>query len=548
MRAFSETADQIAVTSSKLEKRRRLAEYLRSLPEGDLYWAVTYFSGLTFPRASGRVVRLGYAAIRAASVAALELAGATAFDAAYLVHSDVGDVLAQLFRDRREIKSLTLEELAASFEAIERARGTRAKEGLAAELLRGMGPLSAKYVGKILTGDLRIGLKEGLVEDAVAEAFEQPAEAIRRAHLLNGDLAQVAVAAKHGQLAEVRLALFQPLKSMLATAESTPEAIAQRLGHELWVEDKFDGIRAQAHKEGDRLELYSRDLKSITGQFPEVRDALAQLPGSFILDGELLAARGGAPLPFVELQKRLGRKELTPEVLAAAPVVYVAFDCLYRDGEALLDAPLRVRRAALEALPLVPGVQLSALRRVEGAAGVEREFLAARGRANEGLMVKDPDSLYTPGRRGINWLKYKQAMEPLDVVVTGVEFGHGRRREVLSDYTFAVRDENTGELLNVGKAYCGLTDAEILELTERFKASTVQVFGRFRLVRPEIVLEVAFEAIQPSLRHQSGYALRFPRILRLRADKDASEVNTLADVRRLHERYYAAYQPQGAES
>jgi hypothetical protein len=285
-------------------------------------------------------------------VAALELADASAFDAAYLVHSDVGDVLAQLFRDRREIKSLTLEELAASFEAIERARGTRAKEGLAAELLRGMGPLSAKYVGKILTGDLRIGLKEGLVEDAVAEAFEQPAEAIRRAHLLNGDLAQVAVAAKHGQLAEVRLALFQPLKSMLATAESTPEAIAQRLGHELWVEDKFDGIRAQAHKEGDRLELYSRDLKSITGQFPEVRDALAQLPGSFILDGELLAARGGAPLPFVELQKRLGRKELTPEVLAAAPVVYVAFDCLYRDGEALLDAPLRVRRAALEALPL----------------------------------------------------------------------------------------------------------------------------------------------------------------------------------------------------
>jgi DNA ligase-1 len=548
MRTFGETADQIGATSRKLEKRRLLADYLRSLSDNELYWAVTYFSGLTLPRASGRVVQLGFAAIRTAAAAALELPDPAVFDAAYLAHSDVGDVLAQLFADRSESRPRSLDELAAAFESIERARGARAKEALTAELLRGLGPLSAKYVGKILTGDLRIGLKEGLVEEAVAEAFDQTAEAIRRAHLLNGDLAQVAVAAKHGRLEEVRMALFQPLKSMLATAEATPDAIAARLGEELWVEDKFDGIRAQAHKEGERVELYSRDLKSITGQFPEVRDALRQVPGSFVLDGEVLAARGGAPLPFIELQKRLGRKELTVEILAEVPVIYIAFDCLYRDGEALLDAPLRVRRAALEALPLVPGVQLSALRQVEGAAGIEREFAAARGRANEGLMIKAPDSLYTPGRRGINWLKYKQAMEPLDVVVTGVEFGHGRRRAVLSDYTFAVRDENTGELLNVGKAYSGLTDAEILQLTERFQAATVRDYGRFRQVRPEVVLEVAFEAIQRSPRHRSGFALRFPRILRVRDDKGVDEINTVADVRRFYERYSAAYQPAGMES
>jgi DNA ligase 1 len=543
MNRFAAAAEAIAATASKLEKRRLLADYLRALEESELYWAVTFFSGLTFPRASGRVVQLGYAALRAAATAALGLSDGSVFDRAYLSHSDVGDVLAELFASQLETKRLTLIELASAFETIEKTRGTRAKEGLTAELMRGLGPPAAKYLGKILTGDLRIGLKEGLVEEAVAEAFGQPVKAIRRAHLLNGDLAQVAVAAKHGKLEEVRMTLFQPLKSMLATAEATSEAIAARLGGELWVEDKLDGIRAQAHKQGERVELYSRDLKPVTGQFPEVRESLGSTPGDFVLDGEVLAARDGLALPFFELQKRLGRKELTPAVLAEVPVIYVAFDCLYRDGESLLDAPLRVRRAALESLPLTSGAQLSLLRRVEGADRIEREFAAARSRANEGLMIKDPDSLYTPGRRGISWLKYKKAMEPLDVVVTGVEFGHGRRREVLSDYTFAVRDPDTGELLNVGKAFTGLTDAEILQFTDHFKGITLQEFGRFRLVKPEVVLEVAFEAIQKSPRHKSGFALRFPRILRIRTDKGVDEINTVDDVRRLYEQYYAAYTP-----
>jgi DNA ligase-1 len=542
MRSFALTAEAIAATARKLEKRRLLAEYLRSLPESELYWAVTFFSGLTFPRASGRSAQLGFAAIRAAAAAALALPDPSLFDRAYLERSDVGEALARLFEGQPERKQLSLSDLAAAFEAIEATRGTQAKEGLAAELLGGLGPLSAKYVGKIITGDLRIGLKEGLVEEAVAEAFEQPAAPIRRAHLLNGDLAQVAVAAKHGHVEEVRMALLQPLKSMLATAEATPEAIIARLGSELWVEDKLDGIRAQAHKAGERAELYSRDLKPVTAQFPEVREALCRIPGDFVLDGEVLAARNGAPLPFFELQKRLGRKELTPAILAGVPLVYIAFDCLYRDGEALLDAPFRVRRAALEALPAVEVVQLSLLRQTEGAEGIEREFAMARARGNEGLMVKDPNSLYLPGRRGISWLKYKKALEPLDVVVTGVEFGHGRRREVLSDYTFAVRDEATGELLNVGKAFTGLTDAEIVQLTERFKAITLRDFGRFRLVKPEVVIEVAFEAIQKSPRHRSGFALRFPRILRVRTDKGVDEINTLADVRRLYEQYYAMYE------
>jgi len=221
--------------------------------------------------------------------------------------------------------------------------------------------------------------------------------------------------------------------------------------------------------------------------------------------------------------------------------VLFAFDLLYQDGEPLLDRPFRERRARLEALPQVPGFYVSPLR-VRTAAELDTEFSIAKARANEGLMIKDPDSPYVPGRRGMSWLKYKRALEPLDVVVTGVEYGHGRRREVLSDYTFAVRNEETGELVNIGKAYSGLTDAEIAELTEYFKANTLRSFGRFQLVKPELVIEVAFEAIQQSARHKSGYALRFPRILRLRPERTPADVNTLEDVRRMYEQYRSVYE------
>ncbi|HTE17845.1 MAG TPA: DNA ligase, partial [Armatimonadota bacterium] len=258
-------------------------------------------------------------------------------------------------------------------------------------------------------------------------------------------------------------------------------------------------------------------------------------------DGELLAYQDGSALPFFALQKRLGRKQLTEAVLASVPVAFLAFDLLYQDGEPLLDHPFRERRARLESLPQVPSFHLSPLRR-RPPDELEAEFAIAKARANEGLMVKDPDSLYAPGRRGLSWLKYKKPLEPLDVVVTGVEYGHGRRREVLSDYTFAVRTGEVGELVNIGKAYSGLTDAEINELTEYFKQNTIRSFGRYQQVKPELVIEVAFEAIQESARHKSGFALRFPRILRIRTDKSPADANSLDDVRRLYQKYRAVYE------
>jgi DNA ligase-1 len=306
---------------------------------------------------------------------------------------------------------------------------------------------------------------------------------------------------------------------------------------EFFVEDKFDGIRAQAHTAEGHLALYSRTMDDITHRFPELTQPLKELRSDAIIDGEIVPARDGLILPFSELQKRLGRKTVGEELLLATPVVFIAYDLLYSAGRVLIDEPLKMRRRILEELVPAEGlVRLSAAKRMTDTTAVDAEFDAARARGNEGLMIKDPRSTYKPGRRGREWLKLKRALATLDVVVTAVEVGHGKRRHLLSDYTFAVRrSEEDPELLNVGKAYSGLTDAELLELTEWFRAHTLQEFahGKVRTVEPKIVLEVTFDRVQESKRHRSGYALRFPRILRLREDKSVAEIDTVETVRKL---------------
>jgi DNA ligase-1 len=228
---------------------------------------------------------------------------------------------------------------------------------------------------------------------------------------------------------------------------------------------------------------------------------------------------------------------VSTQLLKAVPVVLVAYDLLYAGGEVLIDQPLSERRHLLgQIVPAHGTLRMSQDKLVREAAMLDEEFKLARARGNEGLMIKSPGSAYKPGRRGRDWLKLKRAIATLDVVVTAVEVGHGKRRHLLSDYTFAVRGSaEDGELLNIGKAYSGLTDRELAELTDWFKSHTLQEFGhgRVRIVEPAVVIEVTFDRVQPSSRHKSGYALRFPRILRLRPDKAPNEIDTLDTVRRL---------------
>jgi DNA ligase-1 len=451
----------------------------------------------------------------------------------------------------RQVKpSLRLQTVADVFEKLHAARGPLGKTPILTRLLEQCTPLEAKYLFKIITGDLRIGLKEGLVEEAVASAFGQPAEAVRQANLLLGDIGETARFAAENRLEQAVMAPFRPVKFMLASPEETAAAAWERMhtaeeaketgtpaaaqsSSPVWLEDKYDGIRCQLHKVGSRVALYSRDLKEITTTFLELADAARRVTWDFVLDGEIVAMRGDAILPFADLQKRLGRREGDLFMQEEVPIKFIAFDLLWLKGESLLKRPLRDRRTALEALGLPGAFRLAHIARAGGVDDIESAFAAARQRNNEGLMIKDPQSLYAPGRRGLAWLKLKKALATLDCVVVGAEYGHGKRNKVLSDYTFAVRDEVSGELKTIGKAYSGLTDVEIAELTQHFFKRAVRQHGRYFEVEPDTVLEIAFDKIQVSDRHNSGLAMRFPRIVRIRTDKPVSEIDTLETARKL---------------
>jgi DNA ligase-1 len=548
MRRWSELAERIAATSRTSEKTGLLADYLASLGPEELPVAAVFLTGRPFPEANQRAPGLGWAAIAAA---VSKLAGVSRSDLgeAYDRWSDLGmavmDVLTQAGHAPDPSSAPTLPEVAAAYAAVGAATGAAGKGELFARLLARSDPLTAKYIVKVLSGDLRIGLREGLVEAAIARAFGRDLDAVKWAGMLVGDVGRLAELARDDRLAEASLSIFHPIKFMLASPAEDAAEIMARLGPTVWIEDKYDGIRAQLHKRGAAVRLFSRDLNDISTGYPEVIEAAAVLGWDGVLDGELLAHRDGTVLPFMALQTRLGRKDPSATILAEVPVIFVAFDLLgvATSGEdhvdALLGTPLAQRRRQLESLdlPLLDRggpFALSHLSSADSADALEAAFAAARARRNEGLMVKDPESVYSPGRRGFGWLKMKKALATIDCVVVGVEVGHGKRHGVLSDYTFAVRDEPTDRLVTIGKAYSGLTDAEIAEMTRWFEAHTISRHGRYRLVEPSIVVEVAFDVIMRSNRHKSGFTLRFPRIARLRLDKSAAEADTLQTVRQLY--------------
>lgn len=544
MRRWSELAERVAATTRTSEKTALLAEYLRTLTDAELPIAVTFLTGRPFPESDQRATGIGWATI-ATAVAAISGADRDALAAAYDRHSDlaaaVGDVLAGAGHAPDEAAAPTLEDVAGTFAAIENASGPARKAAYLATLLGRADPRTARGIVRVLSGELRIGLREGLVEAALAKAFDRPLDAVKRAGMLTGDIGRTATLARMGELDGASLALFHPLKFMLASPAEDAAEILTRLGPVVWVEDKYDGIRCQLHRRGAEVRLYSRDLHDVSAQFPEVVAAARHLPWDGILDGEILAWRDGTVLPFVSLQARLGRKSPPPSLLEEVPVIYVAFDLLGLGDEALLEVPLEERRRRLERLELplatdgAGAFALSHQVQADSIDALEAAFAEARARRNEGLMVKDPTSIYSPGRRGYGWLKMKKALATIDCVVVGVEVGHGKRHGVLSDYTFAVRDESTDQLVTIGKAYSGLTDAEIATMTKWFDEHTISRHGRYRVVEPTVVVEVAFDVILRSNRHKSGFALRFPRIAHLRPDKDPSEIDTLRTVTELFE-------------
>lgn len=578
MRRFAELCEAVAATTKKTEKVRLVAAYFRSRPVPEAAQAAVFLSGRAFPKWEERTLNVGGSLLWRA-LADISGKPDVALTAAYRRHGDLGSAAQDLLQNRTPAADqmpLGLAEIAGTFDELAQTSRAEHKLRLIIDLLRRASALETKYIVKIITGDLRIGLKESLVEESVAVAYDEKLPAVQRAHMLLGDIAETLKLAATHSLGEARMRLFHPLGFMLASpAENAGEAFSYFSPAQ--VEDKYDGIRAQAHcggRQNPEIRLFSRTLDEISGSFPELQPALRAFPQPVILDGEILAWSESLnqALPFSELQKRLGRKKVSQQLIRDVPVVYMVFDILFHEQELVIDRPLSIRRELLEqafaevpagafnighavaaatenpqgALVFEPGVAIEAgparvvlapTLQADSPEHLDQIFQEARQRGNEGLMVKDLSSPYTPGRRGKAWLKLKRELATLDVVVTAVEWGHGKRAKVLSDYTFAVREGD--RLLNVGKAYSGLTDAEIATMTEWFLAHTLEDQGYRRTVEPQIVLEVAFNNVMRSDRHESGFALRFPRILRLRSDKKPEEIDTVETVREIYDRQKA---------
>jgi DNA ligase-1 len=552
MRGFADLCASLRATRKTSEKTRLVGEYLASLDEESLPIAARFLTGASFAAKDERTLSVGWATLhRAAEAMFPELDGETLGDC-YRAVGEMGEAVGLLQIGRGRDAAPALVDVEALLLRLSELRKADEKTRVLLDALLPLDPLVLKETVKLLVGSQRIGLSLLLVEQAVAKAFGAPLEDVKRANLLSGDVGDVALRARRRELSGAVLRLFHPMGFQLASAyeaggsvaaEDGPGAPAKRDELDwprLVVEEKFDGVRCQAHVEPasessmGRVALFSRSLDEMTRAFPEIAARLARLPVSLVADGEVLAFENGRALPFGQLQKRLGRKVVDAALTAQVPLVFVFYDLLAFGGDLVIDRPFSERRKLLESLePLPEGTLLSRFYRVRSAAELEEVFDRAIQNGNEGLVLKDETAPYAPGKRGRAWLKYKKARATLDVVVTAVEPGHGRRAGLLSDVTFAVKGPE-GQLLNVGKAYSGLSDQEIEETTRLFKRITEKSFGRVRLVKPEVVLEVAFDGIQKSARHKSGFALRFPRILRLRTDKPASDIDTLERVAQLH--------------
>jgi DNA ligase 1 len=583
MLRLAQTCEAIAATTKKNEKVRIVAEYFQARTIEEAATSAVFLSGRTFPAYEEKTLQVGgtmlWSLVR-------EISGKpeAAIAQAYRKYGDLGSATHDLLlHTAPQTSMLTVVDVARAFDRIATTRGPAPKANLVRSLLEKLTPLEAKYVIKVISGDLRIGLRESLVEEAIAKAYGEAPAAVQRANMLLGDISETLRLATAGRLADARMRLFHPIGFMLASPAESAEEAFEYFEH-AQVEDKYDGIRAQAHVSGGEVRLYSRTLDEITESFPELPDALAVFPGDLILDGEIVAWHRpensddiGRALPFTEIQKRLGRKKVSPALMREVPVAYVVFDVLYAGSQLSLDRPLQERDKILDRTfadavqfpggrakvrtrgaqgqlafePVVeapPAAQVlrAPITRADTTEQLAQIFEQALERGNEGLMIKDIGSPYAPGRRGKSWLKLKRELATLDVVVTSVEFGHGKRAPVLSDYTFAVRASETDDtLLNVGKAYSGLTDAEIAEMTRWFLAHTINDEGWRRTVEPQVVLEVAFNAVMASDRHNSGYALRFPRIARLRPDKTPDQIDTLERVREIFEQQKKNYPKVG---
>ena len=550
-KSLCELLEKVEATKKRLEIIEQTTNYLKTLEAVEIEPATNMMVGRAFPKYSQKSLDVSWLTLTHIFERIRQFDW-DLFSQGMARTGDIGSatkiVLEQTKAKKQtqlEQKSLSITEVRTTLDAIAQAQGSGSrtkKERLITALMSQAEPVEAKYLVKIFTGEMRTGLHEGLMEQAVAKAFAVPLQSVRHGSMVLGDIGEVvAVLKMRGVegLENASFRVFRPVKLMLAqTAQSVQEALTEQGGKTAF-EYKYDGARVQIHKQNGLVEVFSRRLNNVTASLPEVVEAVKQnIQGqSAIVEGEVIALdSAGFPIAFQHLMRRFKRIRGVSTMAEKMPITLYLFDILYLNGDSLITHPYVQRREILTQtagkIPLSNQIVTDELAEAEG---FLKEAIAS---GHEGLMAKKLDSPYTPGRRGKRWLKIKTILEPLDLIITAAEYGYGRRKGWLSDYYLAARNPHTGELLNIGKTFKGLTDAEIIELTKRLKESVISREGHRVNVIPKIVVEVAYNEIQQSPRYKSQMALRFARITRIRDDKIPEEADSIERVREIYERQF----------
>lgn len=551
-RDLCELCEKLEATTKRLVKIDFAANFLKSLQAEEVEPGVSMILGLPFPKWDQRVLEISWATLSSLIKRVTNLDW-NDFRAAYNQTGDVGAAVKSVFEASKIRKQATLFERPLSilevrrtFEGIAEASGTGSrerKERLIETLLGRASPLEAKYLVKIMIREMRTGFSEGLMEMAVAKAFSIPLVTVQTASMLTGDVGETASILKtkgRAGIDNLGFKVFRPFKPMMAQMAQNVDEALKEAGGPMAFEYKLDGARIQIHKSGDEVRVYSRRLTDVTQSLPEVIEQVQREVGAHeaILEGEVipLGKDRGSPLLFQHLMRRFRRVHGIDEMTTEIPIELQLFDIIYLDGESLVGKPYTERRKKLHDVAgsirltkqIVTGKQLQA-----------EQFLSqAINDGHEGLVAKKLDSPYTPGVRGKRWFKIKVVLEPLDLAIVAAEWGYGRRHNWLSDYYLAARDAETGKFMTVGKTFKGLTDQEIINMTERLKDLIIREEHQRVVVMPYIVVEVAYNEIQKSPKYECGMALRFARITRIRDDKSLEEVDTIQHVREIYEKQY----------
>ncbi len=550
-RALAELCEKLETTSKRTLMVDLVAEFLRRLRVDEVEPATSMILSRALPKIDQRKLEVNWTTLSGV-IKRITNTNWKDFTEAFNKTGDIGAAAKIVFEASRIQRQATLFEKPLTIigarhylKAIAETTGygsRERKERLLETLLGGTTPLEAKYIVKVMIGEMRTGFQEGLMELAVSKAFSVPHQIVQRAGMLTGDICQVAAIAKaQGKegVSKIQLQVFRPIKPMLAqTTEDVKEALKEHDG-ETALEYKLDGARVQIHKSGSEVRIYSRSLTDVTESLPEVlrlshREIKAR---KAILEGEVIAVgEDGSPLLFQYLMRRFRRVHNVEEMVNLVPVKLYLFDLIFLEGRSLINDPYVERREKLR--ETAGGILLT--RQIITANPKEAgEFLReAIGQGHEGLVAKRLESPYTPGVRGKHWFKIKKTLKPLDLVIVAAEYGYGRRHKWLSDYHLAARDPKTGDFLQVGKTFKGLTDDEIIQMTQRLEGLAIKKGHRIVIVIPKIVVEVAYNEIQKSSKYRSGLALRFARITRVRDDKGPEEIDTIKEVKEIYEKQF----------